>query len=139
MLGKLFSWFRAELIYKKKVFGIALDEEVLLRAVADLKMKFFPRMGILMLTSKRLAFRSLDTVGLRPSWLGGKRTALDIPIRDIASVTSGKKRVSPFDLVRLKILIVHLKERDEPYTFVTPDSEIWRERIDEVRTRNGIG
>ncbi len=135
MLAKFFSWFLRNLIYKEKEFDIASDEDVLLRAVADLKTKFFPRMGILMLTSKRLAFRSLDT-GLRPSWLGGKRAVLDIPVRDIAGVTAGKKRVTPVDPLRQTILTVHLREHDEAYTFVTVAPETWQQRIDEMRTRN---
>ncbi len=135
MLAKFFSWFLRNLIYKEKEFDIASDEDVLLRGAATLETKFLLIEGILILTSKRLAHRSLDT-GLRPSWLGGKRAALDIPVRDIARVTAGKKRVTPVDPLRQTILTVHLREHDEAYTFVTVAPETWQQRIDEIRTRN---
>ena len=136
MLKKLFSWFLRNLIYKEKEFDIAPDEDVLLQGAATLETKFLLVDGILMLTSKRLAHRSLGT-GLRPSWLGGKRAAVDIRVRDIAGVTSGKKRVSPIDPVRSKSLMVYVGERDEPYSFLTPDSEIWQQRIDELKSARG--
>ena len=134
MLAKFFSWFLRNLIYREKEFDIASDEDVLLRGAATLETKFLLIDGILILTSKRLAHRSLDT-GLRPSWLGGKRAALDIPIRDIACVMPGKTRVTPINPLRQTILTVQVKERDEPYTFVTVNPEIWQQRIDEVRSR----
>ncbi len=134
MLTRSFSWLLRNLIYKEKEFHIAPDEDVLLRGVATLETKFLLIDGVLILTSKRLAHRSLGT-GLRPSWLGGKRAALDLPVRDIAGVATGKERVSPIEPVRQKILVVHVKGHDEPYTFLTPDSEIWLQRIDELRRR----
>ena len=104
-----------------------------MRGGATLEKKFFLVDGILMLTSERLAHRSLGT-GLRPFWLGGKRATLDIPIKDVVQVTTGKKRVSPLDPVRLKTFVVHVKQRDEPYTFLSQDSETWQQRIDELKS-----
>lgn len=133
MLKRLVSWFLRELIYKEKEFGLSPEEDVLLRGSATLETKFLLVDGILMLTSKRLAHRSLGT-GLRPFWLGGKRATLDIPIKDIVQVTTGKERVSPLDPVRLKAFVVHVRQRDEPYTFLSHDSGTWQQRIDDLKS-----
>lgn len=132
MLTRFFSWFLNNLIFKEKDFEIAPDEGVLLRGVASLETKFFLTDGVLILTSKRLAHRSLAT-GIRPSWFGGKRAAVDIPINDIMGLTADKKRISPLDPTRSTVLIVRVRDCDEPYTFVTVNPETWQQRIDGLR------
>lgn len=110
-------------------FDFADNESILLRDSVILRTRFYGDHGPLILTNRRPSFRARD------SRLTGGKPKIDVPFRDIASVSARRRKRGLRHALSQDSIVVVLKN-DTSYEFESGFAETWEKTIREQTTRS---